>query len=78
MLEACKGRQIHIQVTPNARKTQITRILDEVIFLDVSSRAENGEANRKIENFFEKILGESVQIIRGKQSKKKVLLRKAQ
>lgn len=75
IIRACQGRQIHVHANPGARKTQVTKILDEILYVDVGAPAENGEANAHLEKFFTKIFGEPVRIIRGKQSKKKVLLR---
>ena len=64
---------ITIRVRPNAKKTSIVDIRDNIVFLDVASPPENNKANVEIIKFISKQLKKQVRFLRGTTSKTKVL-----
>ena len=62
-----------LKVRPNAKKTAITDIKDNIIFLDVASAPEDNKANIEIIKFISRQMKKQVRFLRGKSSKTKVL-----
>ena len=67
------NNSLTIRVKPSAKKTKISKIQDNIIYLDVAAPAEQNKANIEVIKFFTKQLKKKVRIIKGITSKEKVL-----
>ncbi|MFH1455641.1 MAG: DUF167 domain-containing protein [archaeon] len=66
--------QIEVTVKPNASKTKITSQNDNNYKIDVKASPENNKANIELINFLTKHFKKKVKIVKGKTSKKKILI----
>ena len=64
---------IELRVQANKKKTEITKIENNIYHINVKSRAENNKANIEIIKFFSKLSGKQVRILSGLKSKKKLI-----
>jgi len=62
-----------IKVKPNTKKTEITKVKDNIIHLNVKAPAEANKANIDVIKFFTKLLKKKVKIVKGLTSREKVL-----
>jgi len=65
--------QIEVHVKPNASKTKIVSIKDNIYKIDVKAPPENNKANIELIKFLTKHFKKKVKIVKGKTSKKKIL-----
>jgi len=65
---------LYVKVRPNARKTKIVKESADFLEIDVAAPAESGKANSELIRFLEKKFGKRVKILRGKTSRKKVIV----
>jgi len=58
--------------SPNKKKTRITKIISDTVYVDVHATPENNKANDELVRYLSKVY-KPVKIISGKTSKKKLL-----
>lgn len=71
-----KGFRISVQITPNAKKTEILDILDDTIRIRLQAQPVDGKANDALVRFVAKELGiprNQVEITHGFTNKRKLL-----
>ncbi len=64
---------IELKVNANKKKTEITKIENNIYHVNVKARAENNKANLELIKFFSKLTGKQVRILSGLKSKKKLI-----
>jgi uncharacterized protein (TIGR00251 family) len=68
--------ELEVRVSPNARRNEITGLVDDVARLKVAAPATDERANAELERFLADLLGvrpRQVSIIRGRRSRSKRL-----
>ena len=68
--------RLHIKVTPNASRNEITGFIDGVLQLKIAGPPVKGKANKELAIFLSQILGvsrSSLSIIKGQSSRNKVI-----
>ena len=68
--------RLALQITPNARKTEVIGVLDDTLKLKLQAQPIEGKANEALVNFLAKTLGvprSAVTITHGHTSKKKLV-----
>ncbi len=64
---------IEVHVKPNSSQTEIIEESEKFMKVALSSKPEDGEANRELVKFLSKHFGNGVRILRGLKSKKKII-----
>jgi uncharacterized protein (TIGR00251 family) len=70
------GVRLALQITPNARKTEVIGVLDDALKLKLQAQPVEGKANEALVKFLAKALGVSrsaITITHGLTSKKKLV-----
>ena len=68
--------RLAVQITPNARKTEVTGVLDDALKLKLQAQPIEGKANEALVKFLAKTLGvarSAVTITHGHTNKKKLI-----
>jgi uncharacterized protein len=71
-----QGFRIHVTVTPNARKAQVTKLSETEYRVSVHAAPQDGEANRALIALLADYLAvpkSTIKIVRGLSSRKKIL-----
>ncbi len=71
-----EGVQLHVQVSPNAKKSEIVGVLDEALKIRLQAQPIDGKANDALVRYIAKVLNvpqRAVTIIRGHTSRRKLL-----
>lgn len=71
-----EGVQLHVQVSPNAKKSEIVGVLDEALKIRLQAQPIDGKANDALVRYIAKVLDvplRAVTIVRGHTSKRKLL-----
>lgn len=74
LMTCVKNDRVHVRAKPNARRTAISKIEDNVVHIDVAAPPEDGKANDEIERFLSKITGKRATIKSGFTGKEKTVL----
>lgn len=68
--------QLHVRVTPNASRNEITGFTDDVLRVKISAVPEKGKANKELIDYLSRVLGigkTSMRLLKGQTSRSKVL-----
>lgn len=71
------GIRLAVQITPNAKKTEVIGVLDDALKLKLQAQPIEGKANEALVKFLAKALGVprgAVTITHGQTNKKKLIL----
>ena len=74
IVEHSEGVIVHVRVVPGASRTEVKGRYGDMIKIRVSAPPEGGRANRAVVDLFERLLGGSVQIVKGASSQSKIVL----
>ena len=70
------GVRLALQITPNAKKTEVIGVLDDALKLKLQAQPVEGKANEALVKYLAKVLGvprSAVCITHGQTSKKKLI-----
>ena len=63
----------NLKVKPNKKKTEILKITENNIIMNVKAPPENNKANIEIIKFLSKYFNKKIKIIKGQNSKNKII-----
>lgn len=71
-----RGVRIAVQITPNAKKTEVVGVLDDALKMKLQAQPIEGKANEALVKFLARVLGvprSAVTITHGMTSKRKLI-----
>ncbi|NQU98760.1 DUF167 domain-containing protein [Candidatus Woesearchaeota archaeon] len=66
--------KLKIRVTPNAKKTEVKGVKDDLLLVNVAAPPDKNKANLEVVKYFSKLLKKKVKIKKGLKSKEKTLV----